>query len=149
MCVSWPSSPRNSQNRIRNYSVPKIVPWCNSTLHRSSPTRTLKSALLTKVVRSRWQVIGQVRFLDFTERDEVELKKKKPLKKSWGQYHAIFDQTSLVNKGFTIWPKRVLSSLAGPTRKIASRQDRPILPALVANPKACFASYYPLADSAT
>ena len=74
---------------------------------------------------------------------------KKTLKKSWGQYHAIFDQTSLVYKGFTIWPKRVIFSLAGQTRKIASGQDRPILPALVANPKAWFASYYPLADSAT
>ena len=36
------------------------------------------------------------------------------------------DRSSLVNKGFIIWPKRKLF-LAGPTREISSGQDRPIL----------------------
>ena len=39
------------------------------------------------------------------------------------------DRTSLVNKGFIMWPKRELF-LAGPAREIPSGQDGLILPAL-------------------
>ena len=43
------------------------------------------------------------------------------------------DQTSVVNKGFTTWSKRELFLVAGPTQEIPCGQDRPILPARVAN----------------
>ena len=54
------------------------------------------------------------------------------------------DQTSVVNKGFTTWSKRELFVVAGPTQEIPCGQDRPILPARVANQDAgCAASCTP------
>ena len=58
-----------------------------------------------------------------------------------------FDRTSLVNKGFNIYPKRELI-LAGPTPQIPSGQEEPILPARVANQNAGFALSSQLGDSA-
>ena len=60
------------------------------------------------------------------------------------------DRTSLVNKGFIIWQKITPKNcaFAGTKQGIASGQDRPILPARVANQNTGFASSCPLAEPA-
>ena len=60
----------------------------------------------------------------------------------------VLDRTSLVNKGFIIWPKDYTTKIAGTKRAIPSGQDRPILPARVANQNTGFASSCPLAEPA-
>ena len=74
-----------------------------------TPIETLKYALLTKLVRSRWPIFSH------------------------------FDQTRLVNKGFIMWTKDYIK-IARTKRAIPSGQDRPILPARVANQNIEFAS---------
>jgi len=54
--------------------------------------------LLTKLVWSRWLVIGQVHFYMFIDGDGVKVHKL--VKKEQSSH---LDQTSLVNNGFTIW----------------------------------------------
>ena len=69
------------------------------------------------------------------DQDEVEViktpKRTRPI-------FSHLDRTTLVNKGFIIWPK-TKSFLSGSTREIVSRQDGPILPARVANQNIGFA----------
>ena len=61
-------------------------------------------ALLTKLVQSKWLDIGQVLFFCvFMDRNEVEVHKN--AKKRTRPISSHLDRTSLVNKGFIIWPK--------------------------------------------
>ena len=108
-------------------------------------------ALLTKLVRSRWLDIGQVLFFFFAfVWTETKSRSIKTQKRTW-PISSHLDRTSLVNKGFIIWPKDYANrnfALVGPTRAIPSWQDRPILPAWVANQNTGFASSCPLAEPA-
>ena len=66
-------------------------------------------------------------------------------------YICVIDvRSSLVNKGFIIWPKDYSKNFAfaGTKREIPSGQDRSILPARVANQNTEFASSYPLVEPA-
>ena len=63
--------------------------------------------------------------------DEIEVNKKGHKKRT--PIYSHLDQTSLVKRGFIIWPERELDFLPGPTREIPSGQDGPILLAWVAN----------------
>ena len=74
------------------------------------------------------------------------VKVNKDAKKKTRPISSHLDQTSLINEGFIISPKRKLF-LTGPTREIPSGQNGPILPARVANQNTGFASSCPLADS--
>ena len=68
--------------------------------------------------------IGQVLFCVFIERDQVKVNKN--AKKKPRPISSHLDRSSLVTKGFIIWPKRKLF-LAEPTREIPSGQDGSIL----------------------
>jgi len=80
--------------------------------------------------------------------DRVEIEVHKHVKKERGQYPAILNRTSLVNKGFIIWdktPKYDKLYLRDKAR-ILSGQDSSILPAQVANHSTRFSSSYPLTE---
>ena len=83
--------------------------------------------------------------------DKVEVHNTQ--KKERGQYQLIFshlDQTSLVNKGFIIWPKDYTKEFrfCGKKGAIPSGEGRSILPARVANHNAGFALSCPLQEPA-
>ena len=65
------------------------------------------------------------------------------MQKRTGPIFSHLDQSSLVNKGFIIWPKTELF-LAGPTQEVPSGQDRWISPTQVANQN----THLPARDSA-
>ena len=69
----------------------------------------------------------------------TETKRKK---RTW-PISSYLDRTSLINKGFIIWPKDCIK-IAKTKRAIPSGRDRPILPTRVANQNAGFALSCPL-----
>ena len=81
-----------------------------------------------------------ISFFVFMDRDEVEVHKNAKRTRTISSH---LDQTSLVNKD-----GQKNFAFAGPTRGIPSGQDRPILPARVANQNTGFASSCPLAEPA-
>ena len=92
-------------------------------------------------VRSRWLDIGQVLFCVFMDRDEVKVTKNAPPKKR-AQYPAILTEQVWSIKyllyGLKVTPKNFAFSKT--KQEILSGQDRPILPARVANQNTGFAS---------
>ena len=76
-----------------------------------------------------------------------EVKVHKNAKKRTRTMSSHLQQTSLVNKGFTIWSNDYIK-IAGIRRAISRGQDRPILPAQVANQNTGFASSYLLEETA-
>ena len=88
----------------------------------------------TRIIEQAWGQDGWISAKFFVciimDRGKVEVHKN--AKKELGQYPAI---SSLVNKGFIIWPKNFTLLL-----KIPSRQDGSILPAWATNQNTEFAS---------
>ena len=82
------------------------------------------------------------------DRDEVEVNKN--AKKERGQYPAIIIKQTWSIKdllyGHKITPKNF--AFAGIKREIPSGQDKPILPAQIANQNTGFTSSFPLAEQA-
>ena len=61
-----------------------------------------KYGSLTKLVQSRGLDIGRVLVCVFMDRDGIKVHKH--AKKERGQLSSPLDRTSLVNKGFIVWP---------------------------------------------
>ena len=80
------------------------------------------------------------------DRDEVVVHKN--AKKESGQYPAILTEQAWSIKDLLYGLRQNSFAFAGPTRAIPSGQDRPILPARVANQNTGFASSCPLAEPA-
>ena len=92
-----------------------------------------------------------VLFCVFMDRDEVDVHKNAKKKKKTRPISSHLDRRSLVNKGFIKRPKyyaKLTFAFAGPVRAIPSGQDRPILPARVANQNTGFTSSCALAELA-
>ena len=105
-------------------------------------------ALLTmKRVRTKWLDISQVLFCIFMDLTSVSVHKN--TKKNEANIRDL-DQTNLVSKGFIICQKITPKNFVFVRTKwaIPSGQDRPILPALVANQNTGFASSCPLSEPA-